>query len=282
MLLRPLCLVLVLTACAPEPARSEASSPPVSAAAVTPGEPAAPIPVVAAAPAATANAPNIAAPPEANDPRWHPLLQEIAAHYSDWGRVDDQMRWAPTLCAMPQPARARISASSHESTHGRKLYTLYAKDPVAYGVPRASRPLPNTPASLASRRCVVKEAFRPVEAAKERVGSVAICCLPSTRESATCLASRWVSTSCSSRAKPVAETDAGWVYGTIAADGTTVTSAGKRRQLHGLPRRCEARASVRHGPDQSPTRARAPTADIKSRVDPSTGPNGGQPAQMRR
>jgi hypothetical protein len=228
MLPRPLCLVLVLTACAPEPARSEASSPPVSAAAVTPGEPAAPIPVVAAAPAATANAPNIAAPPEANDPRWHPLLQEIAAHYSDWGRVDDQMRWAPTLCAMPQPARARISASSHESTHGRKLYTLYAKDPVAYGVPKSFTPAPEHPGLAGLKQVLVKEAFRPVETANNPGMDFGRDLLPAEHDGKRYLPGEPMGLYVVFKpSKPIAETDAGWVYGTISADGKTVTSAGK-------------------------------------------------------
>lgn len=205
MLPRPLCLVLVLTACAPEPARSEASSPPVSIAAATPDEPT----------------------PEANDPRWHPLLQQISAHYTDWGRVDDQMRWAPTLCAMPQPARARISASADTSTHGRKLYTLYAKDPVAYGAPRSFTPAPEHPGLADVTQVLVKEAFRPVETATNHGMGLGGDLLPAEHDG-----KRW---SPGERlglyvvfkpGKPLADTDAGWVYGTISNDGK-ITSAGK-------------------------------------------------------
>jgi hypothetical protein len=228
MVLRPLCLVLVLTACAQEPARSEASSPPVSAA-VTPNEPAAP--VVAKNPAPAANAPAANAPEpaaEANDPRWHPLLQEIAAHYTTWGRVDDQMRWAPTLCAMPQPARARISASGDESTHGRKLYTLYAKDPVAYGAPKSFMAGPEIPGLAGLTQVVVKEAFRPLEVAKDPGMGFGHEMLPAEKDGKRYMPGEPMGLYVVFKpAKPVAETDAGWVYGTIATDGKTVTSAGR-------------------------------------------------------
>lgn len=218
---RPLCLALLLTACAPEPARNEAPSPPSSAAAMAPTEAVASASVIAAEPVAKPKA----TAPEANDPRWHATLQEIAAHYSDWGRIDDQMRWAPTLCAMPQPARARISASGDASTHGRKLYTLYAKDPVAYGAPKSFSPGPEHPGLVGLTQVVVKEAFRPVEAAEERVGGGL---LPAEYEGKRYVPGEPMGLYVVFKpTKPVAETDAGWVYGTIAADGTTVTSAGR-------------------------------------------------------
>ena len=53
--------------------------------------------------------------------------------YRTWGRVDEPARWAPTMCmAPPPPARARRSASGDRGTHGRKLYSLFARDRVAY------------------------------------------------------------------------------------------------------------------------------------------------------
>lgn len=222
MVLRPLCLVLVLTTCAQEPARSEATSPPVSAAAVTPSEPAAPVVV-------TNPAPNAPAPaPEVNDARWHPLLQEIAAHYTTWGRVDDQMRWAPTMCAMPQPARARISASGDESTHGRKLYTLYAKDPEAYGAPKSFMAAPEIPSLAGLTQVVVKEAFRPVEVATDPGMGLGRDLLPAEKDGKRYVPGEPMGLYVIFKPKqPIAETDAGWVYGTIATDGKLVTSAGR-------------------------------------------------------
>lgn len=221
MLPRPLCLALALTACAQEPARSEASSPPVSASAVIPNEPATPV----VAPQPTKPAPPVI---EANDPRWHPLLQEIAAHYTTWGRVDDQMRWAPALCTMPQPSRARISASGDESTHGRKLYTLYAKDPVAYGAPRTFWPAPEIVSLAGLTQVVVKEAFRPVEIATDPGMGIGRDMLPAEQDGKRYMPGEPMGLYVVFKpSKPIAETDAGWVYGTITSDGKTVTSAGR-------------------------------------------------------
>jgi len=219
MLRRPLCLILLLTACAPEPARSEASSPPVSAAAAAPIVVNDPVTVVEPAPAPV---------PEANDPRWHATLKEIAAHYTSWGRVDDQMRWAPTLCAMPRPAQARISASGDESTHGRKLYTLYAKDPVAYGAPKSFMAGPELPSLADLTQVVVKEAFRPLEVANDGGLGLGGGLLPAEHEGKRYMPGEPAGIYVVFKpSKPLAETDAGWVYGTVTADGTTVTSAGK-------------------------------------------------------
>src|SRR5260370_25632258 len=73
-----------------------------------------------------------AAPAPAPEPPFHALLKKIAGEYLAYGRVDDEMRWAPWLCRMPMPGRAHVSASKDAGTHGRKLYSLFAKDRKAY------------------------------------------------------------------------------------------------------------------------------------------------------
>jgi hypothetical protein len=57
---------------------------------------------------------------------------DIAAEYMTWGRVDDQVRWAPGLCAAPLPGVAYPSTSDDPTTHGQKLYSLFAKNWAAY------------------------------------------------------------------------------------------------------------------------------------------------------
>jgi len=52
---------------------------------------------------------------------------EIAASYISWGRVDDELRWAPDLCRIPYPGVAKQSASDDPNTHGQKLYSVFAK-----------------------------------------------------------------------------------------------------------------------------------------------------------
>jgi hypothetical protein len=224
--MRCLVLVLSLAACAPEPARTEVPAP--SAApqvAATPAEtPGAAVPAASAAP--SANAPVSAGSAE-NDPRWHAMVREIAAGYAQWGRVDDEMRWAPGLCRMPMPARARISASGDESTHGRKLYTLYAKDPVAYGAAQSAYPGPEQPGLKDISQVIVKEAFRPVET-KDRGIGLGGELQPAQHEGKLYAPGEALGIYMLFKPnRPVAETDAGWVYATVAADLKTVTSAGK-------------------------------------------------------
>jgi hypothetical protein len=56
----------------------------------------------------------------------------IAADYLGWGRVDDELRWAPFLCRQPLPGITRPSQSNDPSTHGQKLYSVFAKFHQAY------------------------------------------------------------------------------------------------------------------------------------------------------
>ena len=157
-------------------------------------------------------------------PAFAERARAIAAEYQSWGRVDDELRWAPGLCRIPLPGVARLSTSEDEKTHGQKLYSVFAKNRRAY------------PEGPHTDQVVVKEAwiaektdvpydptgYRPppgpsddhfypyaekdgvVYHAKERAGLYIMFKV----EPAT------------------AETDAGWVYATITADGT-LTAAGK-------------------------------------------------------
>src|SRR5438105_12816564 len=65
-------------------------------------------------------------------PDFEKELKEAVAKYLTWSRADDRSRWAPEDCRAPSPPRARASASTEEKTHGRKLYSVFAKDPLAY------------------------------------------------------------------------------------------------------------------------------------------------------
>jgi hypothetical protein len=56
----------------------------------------------------------------------------IAGEYLTWGRVDDELRWAPFLCRQPLPGIARPSESTDDATHGGKLYSVFAKLHSAY------------------------------------------------------------------------------------------------------------------------------------------------------
>jgi hypothetical protein len=56
----------------------------------------------------------------------------IANDYLSWGRVDDELRWAPFLCRQPLPGIARPSESNDPATHGQKLYSVFVKNRDAY------------------------------------------------------------------------------------------------------------------------------------------------------
>jgi hypothetical protein len=59
----------------------------------------------------------------------------------------DRLRWAPTLCRMPLPGVAHMSASQDATTHGQKLYSVFVKNRAEY------------PAGSKSGQVVVKESW---------------------------------------------------------------------------------------------------------------------------
>lgn len=160
---------------------------------------------------------------------WAARVREIAAGYEKWGRVDDEARWAPYLCRAPFPARAWFSASSDKDTHGRKLYSLFAKDRTAYVV----RDLKSTGVG----QVIVKEAWVPEEVRKVNQaqlmtpssGRPASPFVPyASRDGKTYKASKKAGLFVMMKLDPkTPETDAGWVYATVADDLKTVTAVGK-------------------------------------------------------
>lgn len=171
-----------------------------------------------------------ASPPPENvvfDKRWAEGATKVAAGYSRWGRVDDEFRWAPALCRLPRPATARISGSSDEATHGRKLYTLYAMDPVAYGAPASMMIGEEQDLGIEGfSQVIVKEAFAPVPLAEapSRLDRLQ----PAEHEGKRYAAGepKGLYLMMKIAGKKTKGTDEGWVYGTVAADGKTLTSLG--------------------------------------------------------
>lgn len=87
--------------------------------------------------------PPSSAPATVDDPR----ALAIAHEYKSYGRVDDELRWAPFLCRQPLPGIARESTSKDAATHGQKLYSVFVKDHAGY------------PMSSQAGQVVVKESF---------------------------------------------------------------------------------------------------------------------------
>jgi hypothetical protein len=164
-------------------------------------------------------------------------ILQAARDYKSWGRVDDEMRWAPELCRMPQPGRPWFSASKDEDTHGQKLYSLFIKKRDAYFSLGKTKTAP-------VGQVIVKESWIPEETSEvkpgrfdpdfkkiERTGD------PITGDhfypyatkggkvyKAAKSAGLFVMMKLDSKTQ---DTDDGWVYGTASADGKSVTAAGK-------------------------------------------------------
>jgi len=167
---------------------------------------------------------------DAIDTAWRDELALIANLYLSWGRVDDEMRFAPGLCRLQMPGRFQMSASTDDSTHGSKLYLLYAKDPVAYGWPRSDRMTAQADWSEPRfLQVIVKESFAAVEKSSDEAhaGRRLDAPAPAVRDGRTFVAGQPLGLYVMFKVDPAtAGTDEGWVYGTVSPDGT-VTSAGR-------------------------------------------------------
>jgi len=180
--------------------------------------------------------------PATLDERFVGALREAGAAYPAWGRVDERPNIAPGLCRMPMKgdygvsSHARLSGAD-DAPHGRKLYYLWASDRWQYLSVGEGRAVPVGFAivkeSFAARATPVEPTVAP---GRERAGSVHALNIgwtppPVDRVEASdgtlyvgAPTGLYIMTKVAADAAD--GTDAGWVYGTIAADGT-VTSAGR-------------------------------------------------------
>ena len=177
-----------------------------------------------------------AAPAPETDPPFHQELLQIAKDYKTWGRVDDPMRLAPYDCRMPPPAHAQFSGSTDTHTHGQKLYSLFAKDGEGY--------VRLTDKGAAVGQVIVKESWTAEEMKEMKAGTTDWTKVVRTEDvgkgggthyypyatkgDKVFKASKLAGLFIMMKLDPKTEnTDAGWVYGTVSADGKTVTSAGR-------------------------------------------------------
>lgn len=160
-------------------------------------------------------------------------LLAVAKNYLAWGRVDDETRWAPQLCRRPNAAMARDSQSDDAKTHGQKLYMLFAKDRAAY---LATRQKTNPVGQV-----LVKQSWTPLEVPDDglplqqkavhapRKQGFGDSYIPFVRRDGKLFkASEQAELFIMMKLDPTTpDTDDGWVYGTVAPDGSRVTSVGK-------------------------------------------------------
>lgn len=155
-------------------------------------------------------------------------LLAVAGAYTTYGRIGVRPEWAPTLCAAPRDPDAefdapRFSESGDDATHGQKLYYLYAADRRSYRAGSAGAPAEVSPVG----QVVVKEAWIPEEVKGEPPANPE----PNdriARDGRTYRPARMAGLFVMMKLDPgTPGTDQGWVYGTVAADRATVTSAGR-------------------------------------------------------
>lgn len=170
------------------------------------------------------------------DPAFVADLALVAEQYVQWGRVDDMWRWAPELCILQPAPQARFSESADEDTHGRKLYSLVALRPDLYAGYPVSDMLWDFEVGPYSReydQVLVKESWKPSLATGDpdslRTGGRGDSGLAAAeRDGELWMADEPNGLFVMMRTDPATPgTDEGWVYGTIAADGETVTAAGR-------------------------------------------------------
>ena len=195
----------------------------------------------------------IAADSPEKEPMFHKALKQAAADYLSWSRVDDEMRWSPELCRIPFPGRAYASESKDEKTHGRKLYSLFAKDRKGY-----LNMTEEKPANIG--QVIVKQSWIPEEVTGSQADELRkvthnqelafsketiVTPRPGAKDDAfgggrdhfypyvikgdkVFKASKQADLFIMMKLAPeTPDTDQGWVYGTVTSDGKTVTAAGK-------------------------------------------------------
>ncbi|KYF71276.1 hypothetical protein BE17_31890 [Sorangium cellulosum] len=191
-----------------------------SSASAAPSAPAAP----SATPAAAAEI----------DARFVPLIASAFRDYKAWGRVDDELRWAPWLCRLPLPGRTRMS-DAEDGGHARKLYSVFARNHDAYPLVQTEAPV-----SQPVGQVLVKESYHPelVDKAPEFPSHQPLPSSDPSRPSdhfdpyvrdgdRTYRATRFAGAYVVLKVAPETPgTDAGWVYGTVTPEGE-VTSAGR-------------------------------------------------------
>ncbi|MEO8549170.1 MAG: hypothetical protein ABI678_04335 [Kofleriaceae bacterium] len=163
------------------------------------------------------------------DKHFAAIIKQAATDYQKWTRVDEQPNIAPELCRAPLPAdygvaaKVRLSAAEGGAHHD-KLFYLWASDKAAY----------LKQGTIAAGFAIVKQSFstkRHTEAKTATTTSIAFGRNPPPIT--------WTKTPhgaleidqpkelfIMAKTKTTGGTDDGWIYGTVATDGT-VTSAGK-------------------------------------------------------
>jgi hypothetical protein len=145
----------------------------------------------------------------------------IAAEYPAWGRVDDELRWAPFLCRLPLPGVAYMSDSTDAETHGQKLYSVFVKNRDVYPLgPHGADQVVVKESWTAER---VTTSYNP-EAAALANHDNHFYPYAKKGDAVYRAAARAGLYLMFRTAAPAPDTDQGWVYATLTADGRLTAS----------------------------------------------------------
>jgi hypothetical protein len=184
-------------------------------------------------------------PSEPIDPQFTETLRVAAAEYAKWGRVDERPNLAPMLCRAPAgldfgfPSHARLSAAD-DAPHGRKLYYLFAGlgehglsdlygrlgTPTAEAIPIGFTIVKQSWAAVPSSRPIAEPTpvSEVLDMHTDPPTPISWVEHEGKRLEVGEQAELFVMAKVGEHDMP--GTDAGWIYGTLSADGKTVTSAG--------------------------------------------------------
>ncbi|MCC6575195.1 MAG: cytochrome P460 family protein [Planctomycetes bacterium] len=169
------------------------------------------------------------------DARFEKQLLAVGAEYKDYNKytqIGSDPHWSHTMCRGPIIPPA-LSKSIDDPTHGRKLYYLWAKDSEAYYKVKEGKPIVLQPVGQA----IVKESYHPVEV----TGTVGAHEETIKRDGKTWKMGEKYALFVMLKLDPSTEgTDDGWVYATLSADGTKVTSSGIIKSCAGCHQDCAA------------------------------------------
>jgi hypothetical protein len=166
-------------------------------------------------------------------------LLEIASKYKTYNQVDDVYRFTGVPCTDGfggQTYKANVSRSDDESTHGRKLYQLYAANYDEFIDLISDKNVTGVKKEGKTDQVIVKESW----ACKEITRDAYFDAIQKTATRKLAISNRFKEDEKyyeSTRQGPLfimfqtdpttPGTDEGWVYGTVTPDGKTVTGVGR-------------------------------------------------------
>jgi hypothetical protein len=166
-------------------------------------------------------------------------LLEIATSYESYGRSDTAARWAPADCRPPAAPEFAFSRSTDPETHGRKLYSLFAKHRGPWGSYVEAGQGSQVGQVIVKESWVpeeVKDDGGPLEPVRRKVKVRQGDALVEQEDSFVPYARRGGRLYRAREKGPLfvmfktdpqtPGTDEGWVYGTVTPDGQRVTSVG--------------------------------------------------------